>query len=125
MDRGTIEAGRSHKSSSSKLLCTMELVSAQNQMLNLLVLRWIYIGCISLGVMDVDGAPYVPAMFILGDSLADIGNNNFIPECSMRANITPYGISAYPQPTSRFSNGFITFDHIGMNSKMFLRHVLE
>ncbi|GLJ08178.1 hypothetical protein SUGI_0083100 [Cryptomeria japonica] len=68
--------------------------------------------CISVGVVDADAAPYAPAMFIFGDSLADFGNNNFIPEAKFRANITPYGISAFPKPTGRFSDGLLTFDYI-------------
>lgn len=92
----------------------MEVGSINNRMLNLLLLGCIFMGCMSFGVMDADSAPHVPAMFIFGDSLADMGNNNYIQDCTVRANFTRYGISAFPQPTGRFSNGLITFDYVGM-----------
>ncbi|GLJ08177.1 hypothetical protein SUGI_0083040 [Cryptomeria japonica] len=72
-------------------------------MVNLLGLAWVFMGCISLGVINVDAAPYVPAMFVSGDSVADTGNN-----------ITPYGISAFPQPSGRFSDCYMAFDYIGL-----------
>ncbi|KFK31816.1 hypothetical protein AALP_AA6G162300 [Arabis alpina] len=46
----------------------------------------------------------VPAMFVLGDSLVDVGNNNFIASIA-RANYLPYGIDLNFRPTGRFSNG--------------------
>ncbi|KAH9312740.1 hypothetical protein KI387_027775, partial [Taxus chinensis] len=57
-------------------------------------------------------APYAPAMFVFGDSLADAGNNNFISGCTVRANFTPYGISFFPRPTGRFTNGRTAFDFV-------------
>lgn len=54
------------------------------------------------------------AIFILGDSAADIGTNNFLPGSKARANF-PY-ISTdlpYSRPTGRFSNGFNSADFFG------------
>ncbi|GLJ08176.1 hypothetical protein SUGI_0083020 [Cryptomeria japonica] len=90
----------------------MAVVSLNNPIVHLVVLGWVFMGCIGLGLMNIDGAPYVPAMFVFGDSLADTGNNNLIPNCKVRADIIPYGISAFPKPTGRFSDGYITFDYI-------------
>ncbi|XP_059065304.1 GDSL esterase/lipase 6-like [Cryptomeria japonica] len=55
---------------------------------------------------------YVPAMFVFGDSLGDAGNNNYIPHSTARANFTPYGVSFFPHPTGRFTNGRTTFDFL-------------
>ncbi|KAL2555393.1 GDSL esterase/lipase [Forsythia ovata] len=46
-----------------------------------------------------------PAFFVFGDSLVDIGNNNYLAT-SARADSPPYGVD-YPthRPTGRFSNG--------------------
>uniref|UniRef100_A0A1D1YV58 GDSL esterase/lipase 7 n=1 Tax=Anthurium amnicola TaxID=1678845 RepID=A0A1D1YV58_9ARAE len=53
--------------------------------------------------------PLTPAMFILGDSLVDNGNNNFIPSIA-RANYLPYGIDV-GTPTGRFCNGLTVVDY--------------
>ncbi|XP_057839879.1 GDSL esterase/lipase At1g71691 isoform X2 [Cryptomeria japonica] len=55
---------------------------------------------------------YVPAMFVFGDSLGDAGTNNYIPHCKARANFIPYGVSFFPYPTGRFTNGRTTFDFL-------------
>ncbi|XP_059071461.1 GDSL esterase/lipase 6-like [Cryptomeria japonica] len=55
---------------------------------------------------------HVPAMFIFGDSLADAGTNNFIPNCTARADFSPYGVSSFLNPTGRFTNGLTVFDFI-------------
>ncbi|CAN8239315.1 unnamed protein product [Cochlearia groenlandica] len=52
----------------------------------------------------VTGQARVPAMFVLGDSLVDVGNNNFLQSIA-RANYLPYGIDLNFRPTGRFSNG--------------------
>ncbi|KAH9312739.1 hypothetical protein KI387_027774, partial [Taxus chinensis] len=79
-------------------------------MLSILVIGW-SIGFNGVRV-GVEAAPYAPAMFVFGDSLADAGNNNFIPGCTVRANFTPYGISFFPRPTGRFTNGRTVFDFV-------------
>ncbi|KAF9682130.1 hypothetical protein SADUNF_Sadunf05G0076200 [Salix dunnii] len=40
----------------------------------------------------------VPAIFVFGDSIVDVGTNNFIPECRGKANFPYYGID-YPGST--------------------------
>ncbi|KXG26897.1 hypothetical protein SORBI_3006G178200 [Sorghum bicolor] len=57
----------------------------------------------------------VPAMFVFGDSLVDVGNNNHLPSVnnSCKANYPPYGVD-YPghSPTGRFSNGHNLADQL-------------
>ena len=75
-----------------------------------------------LALADVRGAaatkkPLVPAMFVFGDSLVDVGNNNHLARCnvSCRADRRPYGLD-YPchSPTGRFSNGYNLADLLGI-----------
>uniref|UniRef100_J3LQG7 GDSL esterase/lipase n=2 Tax=Oryza brachyantha TaxID=4533 RepID=J3LQG7_ORYBR len=49
----------------------------------------------------------VPALYVLGDSQADVGNNNYLPESLLRANFPHNGVD-YPggKATGRFSNGY-------------------
>ncbi|XP_047094948.1 GDSL esterase/lipase At5g55050-like [Lolium rigidum] len=62
--------------------------------------------------------PVVPAVFVLGDSTLDVGNNNYLPgEDVPRANVPFYGID-FPsgaKPTGRFSNGYNIADYIAKN----------
>ncbi|KAJ8760589.1 hypothetical protein K2173_015256 [Erythroxylum novogranatense] len=53
------------------------------------------------------------AFFVFGDSLVDVGNNNYLITTA-RADSPPYGID-YPtrRPTGRFSNGYNIPDFIG------------
>lgn len=53
----------------------------------------------------------VPAIFILGDSLVDAGNNNYIVSLS-KANYIPNGID-FGRPTGRYTNGRTIADIIG------------
>ncbi|KAG7012342.1 GDSL esterase/lipase, partial [Cucurbita argyrosperma subsp. argyrosperma] len=53
----------------------------------------------------------VPAIFVFGDSLVDVGNNNFLHSAA-RANFYPYGIDFRGGPTGRFSNGRTVIDMI-------------
>ncbi|XP_078155580.1 GDSL esterase/lipase At5g55050-like [Carex rostrata] len=59
----------------------------------------------------------VPAIFAFGDSLADVGNNNYLNvPISDKSNFPHNGIDFPGQvPTGRFSNGFNTIDFIAMN----------
>lgn len=53
--------------------------------------------------------------FVFGDSLVDVGNNDYIFTLS-RADSPPYGIDFKPsggQPTGRFTNGRTISDIIG------------
>lgn len=65
--------------------------------------------------------PLVPAMFVFGDSLVDVGNNNHLRKCndSCKANHRPYGVD-YPShsPTGRFSNGYNLADQLGTQYAM-------
>ncbi|KAK3015174.1 hypothetical protein RJ639_005320 [Escallonia herrerae] len=55
----------------------------------------------------------VPAIFVLGDSTADVGTNSMLPESLARADFPFYGID-FPnsRPTGRFSNGFNSADFL-------------
>lgn len=73
--------------------------------------------CLARSVAAADGGHkqrpnHPPALFVFGDSLADAGNNNFIPKCVARANFPPYGMSFFGHPTGRFTNGRTAFDFI-------------
>ncbi|KAE8652639.1 hypothetical protein Csa_013496 [Cucumis sativus] len=51
----------------------------------------------------------VSAIFVFGDSLVDVGNNNFLHSAA-RANYYPYGVDFTDGPTGRFSNGRTVID---------------
>jgi len=55
----------------------------------------------------------VPAIFVFGDSTADVGTNNYLPECLAKANMPRHGID-FPgsKPTGRFSNGYNSIDFL-------------
>lgn len=53
----------------------------------------------------------IQASFIFGDSLLDVGNNNYISSLA-KANHYPYGID-FGMPTGRFCNGRTVLDVIG------------
>ncbi|CAK9235888.1 unnamed protein product [Sphagnum jensenii] len=57
-------------------------------------------------------AQLVPAIFSFGDSLADPGNNNYIPSLS-KANFPHNGVDFPAGPTGRFTNGRTTVDLLG------------
>lgn len=59
----------------------------------------------------------VPAIFVFGDSLVDVGNNNFLHSAA-RANYYPYGIDFSDGPTGRFSNGRTVIDMFGTNNNI-------
>ena len=70
----------------------------------------------------VTGQARVPAMFVLGDSLVDVGNNNFLATIA-RANYLPYGTDLNLRPTGRFSNGMNFIDLLGKALSTFLTKV--
>ncbi|XP_059670789.1 GDSL esterase/lipase At5g33370-like [Cornus florida] len=76
--------------------------------------RWILL--VSLGIyvasMQYLAKADLPAIFIFGDSIADVGTNNFLKSLA-RANYPYHGID-FPnsKPTGRFSNGYHTIDFI-------------
>jgi hypothetical protein len=65
----------------------------------------------------------VPAMFVFGDSLVDVGNNNRLANCNLscKANYAPYGVDL-PRNSStgrgRFSNGYNLADQLGIYIRM-------
>ncbi|XP_075086255.1 GDSL esterase/lipase At4g16230-like [Nicotiana tabacum] len=56
-------------------------------------------------------AENVPANFVFGDSLVDVGNNNYIASLS-KANFFPNGID-FGGPTGRYTNGRTIVDILG------------
>jgi len=52
----------------------------------------------------------IPTSFVFGDSLLDVGNNNYIVSLT-KANHDPFGID-FGKPTGSFSNGRIVVDVI-------------
>jgi hypothetical protein len=64
--------------------------------------------------ITVESKP-VPAIFVFGDSLADVGNNNYLDvPIGEKSNFLYNGIDFPGQvPTGRFSNGFNGIDYIG------------
>ncbi|KAL3526640.1 hypothetical protein ACH5RR_011296 [Cinchona calisaya] len=55
--------------------------------------------------------PPPPALYVLGDSLVDSGNNNLLPTLA-KANYFPYGVNFARGPTGRFTNGRTIVDFI-------------
>ncbi|KAK7315539.1 hypothetical protein VNO77_34090 [Canavalia gladiata] len=51
----------------------------------------------------VSGQPEVPCFFIFGDSLSDVGNNNYLQTTS-KANYEPCGVDFPIGPTGRYTN---------------------
>jgi hypothetical protein len=64
------------------------------------------------GVLPAECAPLMPAMFIFGDSLADVGNNNYLLSLD-RANYPPNGLDFPQGPTGRFCNNRTASDWLG------------
>lgn len=55
-----------------------------------------------------------PAIFILGDSTADVGTNTYLPRSVVRADFPDNGIDfPHSHPTGRFSNGLNSADFLG------------
>lgn len=61
----------------------------------------------------------VPAMFVFGDSIVDVGNNNYLQLSFAKANLPHYGID-FPtkKPTGRFTNGMNPADFLGELMKL-------
>ena len=66
----------------------------------------------SLSVIG-NAQPKVPAIYVFGDSTADVGNNNYLPGAG-KVNFLPYGID-FPDsiPTGRWTNGYNFVDFFG------------
>lgn len=64
---------------------------------------------------NVDGDPIVPGLMIFGDSVVDVGNNNYLYTV-VKANFPPYGRDFVThKPTGRFCNGKLATDFTGDN----------
>jgi len=74
----------------------------------------------SLGFLE---AQKTPAIYVFGDSLVDVGNNNYLTLSLVKATLPHYGID-FPtkKPTGRFSNGKNAADLIGKLFKMNIIH---
>ncbi|XP_047179033.1 GDSL esterase/lipase At4g16230-like [Vigna umbellata] len=79
-------------------------------LLNLLLLF------IVLVLFNVSTSDDLPANFVFGDSLVDVGNNNYLVSFS-KANYLPNGID-FGRPTGRFTNGRTIVDIIGQELGM-------
>lgn len=62
--------------------------------------------------LSINSSPLAPALYVLGDSLVDNGNNNMLPTLA-RANYAPYNINFPTQPLGRFTDGRTVADFIG------------
>lgn len=69
---------------------------------------------------DLRSTTMVPAVYVFGDSLLDVGNNNYLPGTDVpRANMPYYGVD-FPgggRPTGRFSNGYNVADLVGLYAR--------
>lgn len=85
-----------------------ELVAAVIPILSipktLTLVTYIFITCTTTVTAGASKAPMARAVWILGDSLADVGNNNYLPSAA-RSNFPPNGIDYPAGPTGRFCNG--------------------
>ncbi|KAK9281953.1 hypothetical protein L1049_004862 [Liquidambar formosana] len=76
----------------------------------------VFILCSSLFIpinCHLHGYPQQVALFIFGDSLYDVGNNNYINTTTdAQANFWPYGETFFNYPTGRFSDGRLIPDFI-------------
>ena len=60
----------------------------------------------------VVATPEFPAMFVMGDSIVDDGNNNNLNSLA-KSNFMPYGIDFNGGPSGRFCNGKTIIDFLG------------
>lgn len=64
-------------------------------------------------IVVMKAQPLVPSLFIFGDSVVDVGNNNHIYTI-VKANFPPYGRDFTTHtPTGRFCNGKLATDFTG------------
>ncbi|EFJ19790.1 hypothetical protein SELMODRAFT_419060 [Selaginella moellendorffii] len=65
-----------------------------------------------IAAADSSGKPVVPALFILGDSTVDCGNNNWLWTVA-QSKFLPYGRDFDThEPTGRFTNGRLSIDYL-------------
>ncbi|XP_039133501.1 LOW QUALITY PROTEIN: GDSL esterase/lipase At5g55050-like [Dioscorea cayenensis subsp. rotundata] len=80
----------------------------------------ILLPCLSLFLAPAfssgEAEPKVPAVFVFGDSTADVGNNNYMTGNRAKANFPHNGIDfPFSRPTGRFSNGYNGIDFLAMH----------
>ena len=69
---------------------------------------------IMVGKLSESKMPEVAAIYVFGDSTADVGTNNYLRRCQAKANFPHHGIDLPDsKPTGRFSNGYNTVDFLG------------
>ncbi|KAL6848533.1 hypothetical protein ACP4OV_021827 [Aristida adscensionis] len=76
------------------------------------LLRWLLVAAAASG----GAGAKVPAMYVFGDSTADVGNNDYLPWSIARADFPHNGVD-FPggKPTGRFSNGLIGVDFLAID----------
>ncbi|XP_057769800.1 GDSL esterase/lipase 7-like [Salvia miltiorrhiza] len=86
----------------------MPFLLTRKMMKSLLIIFFIII----ITSADANPEPLAPALYVMGDSLVDSGNNNFLPTVA-KANFPPYGINFDGRrSTGRFTNGRTVADFI-------------
>ena len=70
----------------------------------------------SLGIIQIcEALGKDHPLFVFGDSIYDVGNNNYINTTTIsQANFPPYGQTFFRFPTGRFSDGRVIPDFIGI-----------
>lgn len=80
---------------------------------------------LGLLVISASTAPAAPALIIFGDSIMDVGNNNYI-KTIVKCNFPPYGRDFKQRiPTGRFSNGRVPSDMLGPYPQLILFFKLD
>ena len=85
-----------------------------------LVLHVLLAACAAAVDAAAAGSSKVPAIYVFGDSTADVGNNNYLPGGDVpRANFPHNGVD-FPtsRATGRFSNGYNGVDFLGKLSSL-------
>ncbi|CAL9044911.1 GDSL esterase/lipase At4g16230-like [Musa acuminata AAA Group] len=73
---------------------------------------------VTAAVLALGGAEAgkVPAIYVFGDSTADVGNNNYLQRSNAKANFPHNGIDfPFSRPTGRFSNGYNGIDFLAIH----------
>ncbi|XP_057957367.1 GDSL esterase/lipase At1g71250 [Malania oleifera] len=86
-----------------------EMAKRDDEGPSLATLLLLLLQCLSVVAASQQG---VPAMFVFGDSLVDVGNNNFLSSIA-KANYFPYGCDFNRGASGRFSNGRTFVDMLG------------
>lgn len=88
---------------------------------------FIFINFIFLTVFcinTINAQRLVPALIIFGDSVVDVGNNNYL-ETIVKADFPPYGRDFIKhKPTGRFCNGKLASDYTGIMFALFFSPTL-